>query len=82
MRGFLLLLSDSTNAEHEGYTPSEREIGVALNEIFMRERDKRIIIATFSSNIHRIQQVMDAALRYGRKVSIVGKSMMKLVELD
>ncbi len=79
--GVLLLLSDSTNAEHEGYTPSEREIGVALNEIFMRERDKRIIIATFSSNIHRIQQVMDAALRYGRKVSIVGKSMMKLVEL-
>lgn len=79
--GVLLLLSDSTNAEHEGYTPSEREVGLALNELFMREKNKRIIVATFSSNIHRIQQVMDAALKHGRKIAIIGKSMLKLVEL-
>ncbi len=79
--GVLLLLSDSTNAEHEGYTPSEKEVGIAFEELFMREKNRRIIVATFSSNIHRIQQVMKAASRHGRKVAIVGKSMMKLVEL-
>jgi len=79
--GVLLLLSDSTNAEHEGYTPSEKEVGLALDELFMRECKRRIIIATFSSNVHRIQQVINSALKYGRKIAIVGKSMFKLVEL-
>lgn len=73
--GVLLFMSDSTNVEKEGYTISEREIGANLEEIF-RKCDGRIIVAAFSSNIHRIQQVMDAAEKFGRKVVLNGKSMV------
>ena len=73
--GVLLLLSDSTNVEKEGYTVSEREIGTTFEEIF-RKSQGRIIVAAFSSNIHRIQQVMDVADKFGRKVVLNGRSMV------
>jgi ribonuclease J len=79
-RGVLALLSDSTNVEKEGYTLSEREIGANLEEIF-RRCEGRIIVAAFSSNIHRIQQVMDAAGKFGRKVILNGKSMVANVNI-
>jgi len=73
--GVLLFMSDSTNVEKEGYTLSEREIGRNLEDVF-RRCEGRIIVAAFSSNIHRIQQVMDAADKFGRKVVLNGKSMV------
>lgn len=73
--GVLLFMSDSTNVEKEGYTLSEKEIGYNLEDIF-RRCEGRIIVAAFSSNIHRIQQVMDAAGKFGRKVVLNGKSMV------
>lgn len=74
-RGVLVMLSDSTNADLPGYTPSEREVGETLDDIF-RMAESRIVIATFASNIHRIQQVVDAAARYGRKIAITGRSII------
>jgi len=74
-KGVLVFMSDSTNVEKEGYTLSEREIGYNLEEIF-RRCEGRIIVAAFSSNIHRIQQVLDAADKFGRKVIFNGKSMV------
>ncbi len=65
------MLSDSTNADSPGYTRSEKEVGETLDDIF-RMAESRIVIATFASNIHRIQQVVDAAVRYGRKIAITG----------
>ncbi|MFV9509796.1 ribonuclease J1 [Tepidibacillus sp. LV47] len=79
-KGVLALLSDSTNAEREGHTGSERSVGEALNEAF-RKAKQRIIVATFASNIHRIQQVVDAAQIYGRKIAIVGRSMVNVVNI-
>ena len=79
-RGVLALMSDSTNVEKEGYTLSEREVGVNLDEIFRRCAG-RIIVAVFSSNIHRIQQVMDVAEKHGRKVVLNGKSMVANVSI-
>ncbi len=79
-RGVLALMSDSTNVEKEGYTLSEREIGRNLEEIF-RQKTGRIIVAAFSSNIHRIQQVMDAADKFGRKVVLNGKSMVANIRI-
>lgn len=73
--GTLVLLSDSTNSEREGYCLSEREVGVAFNEIFAGAK-KRIIVATFASNIHRIQQVIDAAAKYHRRVILNGRSVV------
>lgn len=78
--GVLLFMSDSTNVEKEGYTLSEREIGYNLEEIF-RKCEGRIIVAAFSSNIHRIQQVVDAAEKFGRKVILNGKSMVANVRI-
>ncbi|MBE7415132.1 MAG: ribonuclease J [Deltaproteobacteria bacterium] len=78
--GVLLLMSDSTNVEKEGYSLSEREIGKNLEEIF-RRCEGRIIVAAFSSNIHRIQQVMEAAARHGRRVILNGKSMVANVRI-
>lgn len=72
--GVLALLSDSTNAERPGYTMSERRVGETF-ESFFKQAKGRIIVATFSSNIHRIQQVIDASARYGRKVCFSGRSM-------
>ncbi|MBI5756607.1 MAG: ribonuclease J [Nitrospirae bacterium] len=73
--GTLVLLSDSTNVEKEGYSLSEREVGTAFDKIF-GDTKKRIIVATFASNIHRIQQVIDVAAKYKRKVILNGRSMI------
>ncbi len=77
-KGVLCLLADSTNAERAGYTPSEKVVGQTFDDEF-RYAKKRIIVATFSSNVHRIQQVVDAAARYRRKVAIIGRSMVNVV---
>jgi ribonuclease J len=78
-QGVLLLMLESTNAERPGYTPSERTVGQSLDNIFLRNRDKRIIIATFSSNVHRVQQIINMSHAYGRKVAITGRSMLNVV---
>jgi ribonuclease J len=78
--GVLALLSDSTNVEREGYTLSERLVGEAFEQIFPR-CEGRIIVAAFSSNIHRVQQVVDAAVRCGRKVLLNGRSMLANVQI-
>jgi len=78
--GVLLLMSDSTNAERPGYTLSERVVGQAFDQVF-DEAPGRILVATFSSNIHRIQQIIDAAAKHGRKVGIVGRSMINTVSI-
>ena len=77
--GIELLLCESTNAEREGYTPSERKVGKSLEYVFATQKDKRIVIATFSSNVHRVQQIIDTSARHGRKVAITGRSMLNVV---
>jgi ribonuclease J len=79
--GIRLLLSDSTNAEEPGYTPSESDVGKVLAECFTAHPDKRVIVACFASHIHRIQQVADTAIASGRKVATLGLSMAKNVKL-
>jgi len=78
--GLLLLCGDSTNADRPGFSPSEREVGPHLEEVFARAQG-RIIVTSFASNIHRVQQVVDAAAALGRKVSLVGRSMRKNVNI-
>lgn len=73
--GVLALMSDSTNAERPGMTPSERRVGESFEMLFKKAADRRIIVASFSSNVHRIQQVIDTAVRHGRKVVVSGRSM-------
>lgn len=77
--GIELLLCESTNAERPGYTPSERKVGRSLEYIFSTQQDKRIVIATFSSNVHRVQQIIDTSARHGRRVAITGRSMLNVV---
>ncbi|MCL1804457.1 MAG: ribonuclease J [Clostridiales bacterium] len=77
-RGVLLLMSDSTNVEREGFTRSEKEVGAVLKNVFGRS-DGRIILATFASNVHRIQQVVDAAVMHNRKIAVMGRSMINVV---
>ena len=77
--GVKLLLCESTNAERPGFTPSERTVGLSLDRIFMEHRDKRLIIATFSSNVHRVQQIINASAKYGRRVAVVGRSMVNVI---
>ena len=77
--GVQLLLCESTNAERPGYTPSERVVGNSLDSIFTMNKDKRIVIATFSSNVHRVQQIIDASVAHGRKVAVTGRSMTNIV---
>ncbi|MBQ3081321.1 MAG: ribonuclease J [Clostridia bacterium] len=77
-KGVKLLLCDSTNVERSGYTPSEKIVGASFDRIF-EGCDKRIVIATFSSNIHRIQQIINASVKYGRKVAITGRSMINVM---
>jgi ribonuclease J len=79
-RGVLMLLSDSTNAERPGYTGSERSVGAELEEVF-RKAKQRVVVATFASNVHRIQQVLDAAELTRRKVTVIGRSMVNVVNI-
>lgn len=78
--GVLCLLSDSTNAEREGTTPSEKTIGASIDDIFANIKG-RIIIATFASNIYRMQQIVEASILNGRKIAVVGRSMEKAMEI-
>ena len=77
-KGVKLLLCDSTNVERGGYTPSEKVVGASFDRIF-EGCEKRIVIATFSSNIHRIQQIINASVKYGRKVAVTGRSMINVL---
>jgi ribonuclease J len=79
--GVRLLLSDSTNAEEPGFTESESTVGVTLRRVFAAQTGKRIIVACFASHMHRVQQIIDAAVANGRKVATLGRSMGKNVEL-
>lgn len=79
--GVLAMLAESTNAERPGYTPSERLVGKSFANLFHNAEGKRLIIATFSSNLHRIQQIVDAAVRDGRKVAVSGRSMINNVQI-
>ncbi len=78
-QGVLMLMCESTNVERPGYTPSERRVGGQLDNIFMSNTDKRIIIATFSSNVHRVQQIINTSAKFGRKVAVTGRSMLNVV---
>ncbi|OBR66833.1 ribonuclease J [Paenibacillus oryzae] len=77
-RGVLALLSDSTNAERPGYTPSESKVGDELEDIF-RKSTQRVVVATFASNVHRIQQIINASIATRRKIAVVGRSMVNVV---
>lgn len=79
--GILALLSDSTNTEREGYTPSERTVWRKLDEVFANAR-KRIIVTTFASNVHRVKQILQAAVKYDRKVAVLGRSMLNLAAIS
>nr|WP_172194495.1 MULTISPECIES: ribonuclease J [Saccharibacillus] len=79
-KGVLALLSDSTNAEKPGFTPSERSVGVVLEDIFRKAR-QRVVVATFASNVHRIQQVVNAAVATDRKIVVIGRSMVNVVAI-
>jgi ribonuclease J len=79
-KGVLLLMCDSTNVERPGFTMSEKTVGDTFEEIFMNARS-RIIVASFASNIHRVQQVISAAQKFNRKVSVVGRSMVNVVNV-
>lgn len=78
-RGVLMLLCESTNAERAGFTPSEKKVGKSLEYIFTSNADKRIVISTFSSNVHRVQQIINISAEHGRKVAITGRSMLNIV---
>lgn len=80
-KGVLVMMADSTNAERNGHTPSEKTVGAAFERAFRTAR-KRIIVATFSSNVHRIQQVIDTAVEYKRKVAVLGRSMVNVVSIS
>ena len=77
--GVKVLLCESTNAERAGYTPSERTVGSSLERIFSQYENKRLIIATFSSNVHRVQQIINASAAHGRKVAVLGRSMENVI---
>ncbi|PKM63470.1 MAG: ribonuclease J [Firmicutes bacterium HGW-Firmicutes-21] len=78
-KGIKLLMCDSTNSERPGYTPSERTIAASFDRIFYN-LEKRVVIATFSSNVHRVQQIINASIKYNRKVAITGRSMLNVVK--
>lgn len=78
--GVLLLMSDSTNVERPGYTMSERSVGLEFDKIFMNS-NKRIIVATFASNIHRMQQIINSAVKFGRKVAAIGRSVLRVIDV-
>ncbi len=78
-KGVLALMADSTNAERPGNTHSEKTVGESFDKLFQKAEGKRIIIATFSSNIHRVQQIINCAVRYNRKVAVFGRSMINVI---
>ena len=78
-KGVLALMSDSTNAERPGFTMSERIVGSKFDQIFSEHRERRIIIATFASNVDRVQQIINSAYKYGRKVVVEGRSMINII---
>ena len=78
-QGVLALLSDSTNAERKGFTMSEKTIGPVFDKLFEGCK-KRIVVATFASNVHRVQQIVNSAVKYGRKVAVSGRSMINMIE--
>ncbi len=80
-KGVLALMCDSTNAERPGFTLSEKSVGATLDHIFDDHRNQRIIIATFASNVDRVQQIINSAERYGRKVAIEGRSMVNTINI-
>lgn len=80
-KGCLCMLCESTNVERKGFTISEKEIGKTFEKLFQEGKEKRIIVATFSSNVHRIQQIVDYAVLNNRKVCIVGRSMVNAVNI-
>ncbi|MDD2628353.1 MAG: ribonuclease J, partial [Clostridia bacterium] len=78
--GVLMLMSDSTNVERPGYTMSERSVGLEFDKIFMSS-NKRIIVATFASNIHRMQQIINSAVKMGRKIAAIGRSVLRVIDV-
>ncbi|MDY2821555.1 MAG: ribonuclease J [Oscillospiraceae bacterium] len=80
--GVLCLMSDSTNAERPGFTESERKVGESFETLFRKAGNNRILVATFSSNIHRVQQIMNVAASLGRKVALVGRSLENVVSIS
>lgn len=79
-KGVLLLMADSTNATHPGYTMSEKTVGETLENLFLKAKG-RIIVSTFASNVHRLQQISDAAVKHNRKIAFSGRSMEKISEI-
>ncbi len=79
-KGVLALMCDSTNAERQGFTPSERKLGPVFDAIFEEHKKTRIIIATFASNVDRVQQIINTAYKFGRKVVVEGRSMVNIIE--
>ena len=77
-QGILALMSDSTNAERKGFTMSESSVGDVLDKLFLN-CTKRIVVATFASNVHRIQQIVNSAIKYGRKIAVCGRSMINII---
>ena len=78
-KGVLALMCDSTNAERPGFTPSEKTVGKTIDQLFQEHKDTRIIIATFASNVDRVQQIINSAYKYGRKVVVEGRSMVNII---
>lgn len=78
-KGVLALLSDSTNSERKGFTMSEKTVGTVLDKLFLN-CTKRIVVATFASNVHRVQQIVNSAVKYGRKVAVCGRSMINVIK--
>ena len=78
-KGILALMADSTNSERKGYTMSEKTIGDVFDRLFQNNQ-KRIVVATFASNVHRVQQIVNSAEKYGRKIAVCGRSMINMIE--
>ena len=78
-KGIVALLSDSTNAERKGFTMSESSVGEVFDKLFLNNT-KRIVVATFASNVHRVQQIVNSAVKYGRKIAVCGRSMINMIE--
>lgn len=77
-QGVLALMSDSTNSERKGYTMSESTVGEVFEKLFQNCK-KRIVVATFASNVHRVQQIVNSCIKYGRKIAVCGRSMINML---